>query len=100
MIGISLIPEASWLSVLLTPLLILCSPLIIIGVSFLYTFVVVLGGSGGAALVTASFVIGVGGYLFLIFMAIFGEIILIPMTLLSLPLWGVGGLMLFISSLS
>ena len=88
MIGISLIPEASWLSVLLTPLLIVCSPFIITGFGLLYTLVVVLGGATGAGLVAASFGIGVGGYSFLISMAIFGEIILIPMTLLSLPAWG------------
>ena len=100
LIGISLFPEASWLSVLLAPLLLFCSPLIFVGVFIFDAVIVVLGGPTAGATFTLFCLIVVICYLLLIFIAFFGEIILIPWALLSLPALGIGGLSLYISSIS
>ena len=75
MIAAAFFPLASWLSVLLAPLILLSAP-----------FWVTTGSLSNAL----GLVIIIPVYFFLMLMAIFGEIILIPWSMLSLPMLVVG----------
>ena len=75
-------PLASWLSVLLAPLVLLTSPFWV---------------STGSLMNALGLVIIIPVYFFFMFMAIFGEIILIPWAMLSLPMIGVGVTLFIIS---
>ena len=71
LIAAAFFPLASWLSVLLAPLVLLTSPFWV---------------STGSLMNALGLVIIIPVYFFFMFMAIFGEIILIPWFLLSFPL--------------
>ena len=74
-IAAAFFPLASWLSVLLAPLVLLTSPFWV---------------STGSLANALGLVIIIPVYFFLMLMAIFGEIILIPWSMLSLPMLVVG----------
>ena len=82
-IAAAFFPLASWLSVLLAPLVLLTSPFWV---------------STGSLANALGLVIIIPVYFFLMLMAIFGEIILIPWSMLSLPMLVVG-VVLFILAL-
>ena len=81
-IAAAFFPLASWLSVLLAPLVLLTSPFWV---------------STGSLANALGLVIIIPVYFFFMFMAIFGEIILIPWAMLSLPMIGVGVTLFIIS---
>ena len=78
----SFFPLVCWSSVLFAPLAILLSPFFV-GASSLMNFM--------------NLVIIIPVYFILVFIAIFGEIILIPWSMLSLPMLGVGVLVRIIA---
>ena len=91
LILLGLFPEVCWLAgltspfvfgltLLFSPILILLSPLIIVGAMFASTVLALLGGG----LPVGGFITVVVLYLFCVFMAIFGEVILIPWFLLAI----------------
>ena len=91
LILLGLFPEVCWLAgftspfvfgvtLLFSPILILLSPLIIVGAMFASTFLALLGGG----LPVGGFILVVVLYLFCVFMAIFGEVILIPWFILAI----------------
>ena len=82
LIAAALFPLASWLSVLLAPLILLSAP-----------FWVTTGSLSNAL----GLVIIIPVYFFLMLMAIFGEIILIPWSMLSLPMLVVGVVLFIIA---
>ena len=81
-IAAAFFPLASWLSVLLAPLVLLSAP-----------FWVPTGSLSNAL----GLVIIIPVYFFLMLMAIFGEIILIPWSMLSLPMLVVGVVLFIIA---
>ena len=81
-IAAAFFPLASWLSVLLAPLILLSAP-----------FWVTTGSLSNAL----GLVIIIPVYFFLMLMAIFGEIILIPWSMLSLPMLVVGVVLFIIA---
>ena len=94
LILLGLFPEVCWLAgltspffIVLTlifgPFLILFSPLIILGTMFFTTFLALFGGGYGS-LSIGGILIVVALYSFCVFMAIFGEIILIPWFFLAI----------------
>ena len=82
LIAAAFFPLASWLSVLLAPLILLSAP-----------FWVTTGSLSNAL----GLVIIIPVYFFLMLMAIFGEIILIPWSMLSLPMLVVGVVLFIIA---
>ena len=82
LIAAAFFPLASWLSVLLAPLVLLTSPFWV---------------TTGSLMNALGLVIIIPVYFFFMFMAIFGEIILIPWAMLSLPMIGVGVTLFIIS---
>ena len=94
LIALGLFPEICWLAGLVSPFfigltlifgpfLILFSPLIILGTMFITTFLALFGGGYGG-LTFGGILIVVALYWFCVFMAIFGEIILIPWFFLAI----------------
>ena len=94
LILLGLFPEVCWLAGLVSPFfmvltlifgpfIILFSPLIIVGAMFFSTFLALFGG-GYSSLSIGLILFVVALYWFCVFMAIFGEIILIPWFFLAI----------------
>ncbi len=78
-------PYLCWGSVLFLPLLFLIAPLIAVAVYFVGGLIAFFGGTVGGFTILMLIVVFVGGYLFLMFMAIFGNILLIPYSMVTFP---------------
>ena len=97
LLGIGFLPEMAWLSLASSPFVLFFSPVLVLVTIFLSYFWLVVGGSG--SWVWLLFVLGLIFYIFLIFKAIFGEIVLIPLFLVSVFPIGLG-VLLYILSMS
>ena len=95
--GVGLFPEISWLSLIISPVVLMVSPLIIAATAFLSALLSVVGSLAG---VWSLFFIVSFSYIFMVFMAVFGEVILIPWLFLSVFPIGVGITLLYISTIT
>ena len=95
-IGIGIFPELCWLSLYISPIMFFLSPVFVVVIYIFGIFISLFGG--GSAFYGAVTLI-IAAYLFMVFMAIFGEIILIPWFILSIFPVVFGVALYFISSL-
>ena len=93
-------PLVCWGSVLFLPIIFLIAPLIAVAVYFVGGLIAFFGGTVGGFTILMGIVVFVGGYLFLMFMAIFGNIILIPWFIVTFPLLASGILAVVLSFVS
>ena len=95
-IGIGIFPELCWLSLYISPIMYFLSPVFVV-VIIVFGIFINFFGNGTAFSWDVTLIIA--AYLFMVFMAIFGEIILIPWFILSIFPVGFGVALYFISSL-